>query len=124
MGIIQQVSDYPTSHPTRNLIALPPLPPPTYRRINRYNSSQPGVQSDPEGSLWRDPPEYWEQIVHPAYKAAHAPIFENGDVENGKSNGVVEGLIVMNGLEVGMSELIGIACEAVEKTTEALIHSS
>ncbi|KAJ1304599.1 hypothetical protein OPQ81_005741 [Rhizoctonia solani] len=34
-----------------------------------------------EGSLWRDPPNYWEQIVYPAYLRAHKHLFKNEDVE-------------------------------------------
>lgn len=41
------------------------------------------VQSDPEGSLWRDPPHYWEQIVYPAYVRANEHLFEGEDVERG-----------------------------------------
>lgn len=41
------------------------------------------VQSDPEGSLWRDPPNYFDDIVYPAYVRAHENIFEGGNVEDG-----------------------------------------
>ncbi|ELU42575.1 hypothetical protein AG1IA_03388 [Rhizoctonia solani AG-1 IA] len=42
------------------------------------------VQSDgAEGSLWRDPPNYWEQIVYPAYVRAHKHLFKEEDVEKG-----------------------------------------
>jgi len=34
-----------------------------------------------EGSLWRDPPQYWEQIVYPAYVRAHERMFKDGNVE-------------------------------------------
>ncbi|KAL0062270.1 ribosylnicotinamide kinase [Marasmius tenuissimus] len=37
----------------------------------------------PEGDTWRDPPQYWEKIVWPAYLKAHKHIFENGDVVAG-----------------------------------------
>ncbi|KEP53641.1 P-loop nucleoside triphosphate hydrolase [Rhizoctonia solani 123E] len=36
-----------------------------------------------EGALWRDPPNYWEQIVYPAYIQAHKHLFKNEDVEKG-----------------------------------------
>ena len=70
-----------------------------------------GVQTDPEGALWRDPPHYWEQIVWPAYVRAHEKIFENGDVENGKSNGTVEGLVLVEGLQQSMGDIIDLVCE-------------
>ena len=41
------------------------------------------MQSDPEGSLWRDPPGYFDDIVYPAYVRAHTHVFEAGDVEQG-----------------------------------------
>ncbi|KZT65959.1 P-loop containing nucleoside triphosphate hydrolase protein [Daedalea quercina L-15889] len=59
-----------------------------------------------EGSLWRDPPHYWEQIVWPAYVAAHAGIVEGGDVEHGRPNGAVPGLILIDGLDMGMSDIV------------------
>ncbi|KAL7424486.1 ribosylnicotinamide kinase [Cryptotrichosporon argae] len=35
------------------------------------------------GGVWVDPPNYFTQIVYPAYIKAHARIFEHGDVERG-----------------------------------------
>lgn len=70
-----------------------------------------GVQSDYlEGALWRDPPHYWEQIVWPAYVAAHKDIVENGDVEHGQSNERVKGLLIIEGLEMSMSDTIEKVC--------------
>ncbi|KIM77169.1 hypothetical protein PILCRDRAFT_623853 [Piloderma croceum F 1598] len=64
-----------------------------------------------EGSLWRDPPHYWEQIVYPAYIEAHSGIFEGGDVENGNSTGhKVENLILIQGLEMEMSDVVEKCC--------------
>lgn len=73
-------------------------------------SAHPGVQSDPEGSLWRDPPHYWEQIVYPAYVAAHAELFEGGDTEHGKPENV-ENLVVIDGLEMSMSDIVEKCCK-------------
>ncbi|RPD63818.1 P-loop containing nucleoside triphosphate hydrolase protein [Lentinus tigrinus ALCF2SS1-6] len=83
------------------------------RRHDRHGYHT-AVQSDPEGSLWRDPPNYWEQIVWPAYVEAHAGMLENGDVERGKSNGRVEGLVLFDGLELSMSEMVGRVCAVLE----------
>ncbi|CAL1708056.1 unnamed protein product [Somion occarium] len=63
-----------------------------------------------EGSLWRDPPHYWEHIVWPAYVAAHKDMLEGGDVEHGKSNGKVKGLLIFEGLETSMSETVEAVC--------------
>ncbi|EAU80443.2 hypothetical protein CC1G_12108 [Coprinopsis cinerea okayama7 len=47
-----------------------------------------------EGEVWKDPPQYWEKIVWPAYIRAHEHLFEEGDVESGK---VKEGYILLEG---------------------------
>ncbi len=73
------------------------------------------MQSDPEGTFWRDPPNYWEQIVWPAYVHAHEGIVENGDVELGKPNGNVEGLILVDGLQQSMSDVVNSVCERLER---------
>ncbi|KAL0579764.1 ribosylnicotinamide kinase [Marasmius crinis-equi] len=66
-----------------------------------------------EGSLWRDPPSYWEQIVWPAYLEAHRDAFVDGDVENGMPSDKVEGLLLINGLEIGMDETVERSCAAL-----------
>lgn len=66
------------------------------------------MQSDPEGSLWRDPPEYWEQIVWPAYIDAHRKLFVNGDIEGAVA---AEGMNVIEGMEVSMSQAVERCCE-------------
>lgn len=88
---------------------------------NRFNAAPPrpksdnlllpGAQTDPEGGFWKDPPQYWEQIVWPAYVAAHEGIVESGNVEDGKSNGKVEGLEIIEGLEKTMDETVEFVCE-------------
>ncbi|KAG8828922.1 ribosylnicotinamide kinase [Serendipita sp. 399] len=52
------------------------------RRERRFGYHT-AVQFSPEGSFWRDPPGYWDDIVWPAYLKAHRRIFANGDVDNG-----------------------------------------
>ncbi|TFK89469.1 P-loop containing nucleoside triphosphate hydrolase protein [Polyporus arcularius HHB13444] len=84
------------------------------QRRHERHGYHTAVQSDPEGSLWRDPPNYWEQIVWPAYVEAHEGIVENGDVEHGKSNGKVAGLLLFDGLELSMSEMVSRVCEVLE----------
>ncbi|KAI0695952.1 P-loop containing nucleoside triphosphate hydrolase protein [Cerioporus squamosus] len=84
------------------------------QRRHERHGYHTAVQSDPEGSLWRDPPNYWEQIVWPAYVEAHEGILENGDVEHGQSNGKVAGLLVFDGLELSMSEMVERVCSVLD----------
>ncbi|CAE6357774.1 unnamed protein product [Rhizoctonia solani] len=54
------------------------------KRRHERHGYHTAVQSDgSEGSLWRDPPNYWEQIVYPAYSRAHKHLFKDEDVEKG-----------------------------------------
>jgi nicotinamide/nicotinate riboside kinase len=72
------------------------------------------VQSDPEGSLWRDPPQYWEHIVYPAYLEAHSQIFEGGDVEKGQPTGQkVRDLVLIEGLAMEMSDVVEKCCKVL-----------
>ncbi|KAG6378371.1 hypothetical protein JVT61DRAFT_14096 [Boletus reticuloceps] len=78
-----------------------------------------GVQFNPEGSLWRDPPMYWEHIVYPAYIEAHQDMFENGDVENGKPTGQrVPGLVVIEPVkrwaEMSIDDIVRCCCDVLE----------
>lgn len=74
-----------------------------------------GVQSDPEGALWRDPPGYWEDIVYPAYIEAHKDVFEEGDVEHGKPTSKVEGLILLESLNISMDDAVTRCCEVIKE---------
>lgn len=76
------------------------------------------VQSDPEGALWKDPPEYFEQIVYPAYVRAHTRVFEGGDVGRGTPSGFVERLVLIDGDKEQMEGIFERACEAVRVETE------
>ncbi|KAF9648565.1 P-loop containing nucleoside triphosphate hydrolase protein [Thelephora ganbajun] len=73
------------------------------------------VQSDPEGELWRDPPNYWEQIVWPAYIEAHKHVFENGNWESGVSSGNIKDLLIIDELETGMTRAVNEVCEKVKR---------
>ena len=71
-----------------------------------------GVQSNAEGVLWRDPPNYWEQIVYPAYVEAHCELFEGGDIENGKLTGrKAENLKLIPGLEMELTDVVEKCCQ-------------
>jgi len=41
-------------------------------------------------------------------------MFENGDVENGESKGKVKGLVLLEGLGMGMDELVEKCCESLK----------
>ena len=60
-----------------------------------------------EGTVWKDPEGYFDNIVWPAYELAHRGIFSNGDVERGEPvrptadeqavpGGPVQGLVVLD----------------------------
>ncbi|EKM80775.1 hypothetical protein AGABI1DRAFT_105715 [Agaricus bisporus var. burnettii JB137-S8] len=87
------------------------------RRRHERHGYHTAVQSDPvEGSLWRDPPHYWEQIVYPAYLEAHREAFVDGDVEHGRPNDKVKDLILLETLEMGMGEAVERCCRVLRET--------
>lgn len=94
------------------------IPAPLYHRV--FRGCPYGVQSDPEGTLWRDPPGYWEQIVYPAYVDAHRGVFVNGDVETGQPGVKVLGLILLESLEISMSESVSRCCTVLQTAAEGL----
>ena len=77
------------------------------------------MQTDPEGSLWRDPPLYWEQIVYPAYVRAHQGLFEGGDVEEGPFTTEAKSrLLLLEGQKMSMQELLDSCCQAIVQTVD------
>ncbi|KAJ7718023.1 P-loop containing nucleoside triphosphate hydrolase protein [Mycena maculata] len=83
------------------------------QRRHERHGYHTAVQSDPEGTLWRDPPMYWEQIVYPAFIDAHRDVFENGDVENGAPTGKVAGLVLLESLSMTMGDAVNRSCEVI-----------
>lgn len=67
-----------------------------------------------EGTLWKDPANYWENIVYPAYVRAHAHLFENGDVEEGSVSEAVEGLVLLESNEMSMQEMLERSCGQIQ----------
>ncbi|KAH7883127.1 hypothetical protein F5I97DRAFT_1960381 [Phlebopus sp. FC_14] len=64
-----------------------------------------------EGTLWHDPPQYWEQVVYPAFLEAHRDLFENGDVEQGKPSGVtVKELMVLETARMETTDVVAACC--------------
>lgn len=45
-------------------------------------------------------------------------MLEDGDVEKGKSNGTVTGLIVVDGLDISMDETVALVCERLVKVAQ------
>ncbi|KAF9047372.1 hypothetical protein BJ165DRAFT_1581582 [Panaeolus papilionaceus] len=84
------------------------------QRRHERHGYHTAVQSDPEGSLWRDPPQYWENIVYPAYLEAHQEVFENGDVHNGEPTDKVEGLILLESLNISMTDAVERCCSMLK----------
>ncbi|KAH8119621.1 P-loop containing nucleoside triphosphate hydrolase protein [Phellopilus nigrolimitatus] len=83
------------------------------RRRHERHGYHTAVQSDPEGTLWRDPPHYFEQIVYPAYIRAHERIVEGGDVEAGAPSGFVKRLVLIECEKISMDEVFEKACNAI-----------
>lgn len=48
--------------------------------------------------------------MYPAFVDAHRDVFENGDVDNGKPGPKVEGLVLLESLEMGMGEAVERCC--------------
>ncbi|KAF8995479.1 hypothetical protein BDQ17DRAFT_1365672 [Cyathus striatus] len=86
------------------------------QRRHERHGYHTAVQSNAEGTLWRDPPQYWENIVYPAYVDAHKDIFLDGDVEQGTPGSKVEGLVLLESLNVTMSDAIDRCCIVLSET--------
>ncbi|KAK0226194.1 P-loop containing nucleoside triphosphate hydrolase protein [Armillaria fumosa] len=85
-------------------------------RRHQRHGYHTAVQSDPEGSLWRDPPMYWEQIVWPAYVDAHRDMFLDGDLEHGEPGDKVKGALVIEPLTMSMGEVVEACCQVLRDT--------
>lgn len=88
------------------------------RRYQRHGYHT-AVQCMEEGTLWRDPPGYWEQIVYPGYLEAHKDVFVNGDVEHGATTGKVENIILVESLNMTMGEAVDRCCHVLK---EVAVH--
>ncbi|EIW82561.1 hypothetical protein CONPUDRAFT_163701 [Coniophora puteana RWD-64-598 SS2] len=85
------------------------------QRRHERHGYHTAVQSDPEGTLWRDPPGYWEQIVWPAYEDAHRDVFEDGNLETGRPTGKVQDLVLFENEKMSMTDVVGVCCEVLQK---------
>ncbi|KAJ8514900.1 hypothetical protein ONZ45_g7604 [Pleurotus djamor] len=75
----------------------------------------------PEGDTWRDPPQYWEKIVWPAYLDAHKHLFQDEDVAAGGLSGKVEGVVLLEGTKTEMKDMINTAMKKIVMATTALM---
>ena len=69
----------------------------------------------PDDIIWRDPPNYFENIVYPAYVDAHRDIFKKGDVEQGELTGKIDGLFLIDMLDVTMDEAVDCCCRVIKR---------
>ncbi|KIM45070.1 hypothetical protein M413DRAFT_8407 [Hebeloma cylindrosporum] len=90
------------------------------KRRHERHGYHTAVQSDPEGALWRDPPGYWEDIVYPAYLDAHKDVFVDGDVEHGQPTNKIEGLILLESLDISMSDAVERCCGMLKDVAETI----
>ncbi|GAA6003932.1 hypothetical protein JCM10207_006473 [Rhodosporidiobolus poonsookiae] len=90
-----------------------------YATLKRRREERAGYHTA-EGSLWQDPPNYWDLCVWPAYLRAHRPFFVDGNVETGAVDpAVVEGVRVFEAKELGMEKMVEQACEALYETVKS-----
>jgi len=68
-----------------------------------------GEQMNSEGTFWKDPPEYFEKLVYPAYVDAHRSMFTDGDVEHGST--LLPDLMVIEALQLSMDDMVARCCE-------------
>ncbi|KAF8906472.1 P-loop containing nucleoside triphosphate hydrolase protein [Gymnopilus junonius] len=90
------------------------------KRRHERHGYHTAVQSDPEGSLWRDPPGYWDDVVYPAYVEAHKDLFEDGDVEHGKPTSKIKDLTLLESLDISMTEGVERCCNVIKDAFESL----
>ncbi|GAA5988348.1 hypothetical protein JCM11641_003489 [Rhodosporidiobolus odoratus] len=89
------------------------------RREERAGYHTAGLEN-PEGSLWQDPPNYWELCVWPAYLRAHSPLFVDGNVETGTIDPeAIEGVKLFEAKEMGMEKMVVQALEAIYETVKS-----
>ncbi|PPQ96821.1 hypothetical protein CVT26_006222 [Gymnopilus dilepis] len=90
------------------------------KRRHERHGYHTAVQSDPEGSLWRDPPGYWDDVVYPAYVEAHKDLFEGGDVEHGKPTNKIKDLTLLESLDISMTEAVDRCCRVIKDACQRL----
>ncbi|KIY71114.1 P-loop containing nucleoside triphosphate hydrolase protein [Cylindrobasidium torrendii FP15055 ss-10] len=82
-------------------------------RRHQRHGYHTAVQTDPEGSLWRDPPTYWEDVVWPAYVEAHTDMFADGDIEHGEPTDKVKGVLVIAPVGRELGAIVDECCDVL-----------
>ena len=82
--------------------------------IKQRREDRPNYVLD-DGTEFQDPPLYFDKIIWPAYRRAHANMFDNGDVEHGavSAAGPLPSLIVFDGNSTPTDEAVNEACSAI-----------
>lgn len=57
----------------------------TPRDVLKQRRDQRAGYATAEGTVWKDPPGYFDNIVWPAYQAAHQGVFQRGDLDQGEA---------------------------------------
>ena len=65
-----------------------------------------------------DPPGYWEDIVYPAYVRAHQDLFVGGNMASNDLTGKVPNLVVFDGEEMNLAELLDRTCQKVANAVD------
>lgn len=71
-----------------------------------------------EGLMWKDPPNYWQQIVWPSYIYAHQHLFTDGNVESGSIKPNEDVVLLESGGELGekgMDRMVEKSCQHIWK---------
>ncbi|BGP18586.1 hypothetical protein JCM10213_002126 [Rhodosporidiobolus nylandii] len=90
-----------------------------YATLKRRREERHGYHTQ-EGSLWQDPPGYWDNCVWPAYLRAHRPLFQDGDVEAGAvDSNAIEGVRLFEAKELGMEKMVVQALEAIYEAVKS-----
>lgn len=67
-----------------------------------------------EGALWRDPPDYWDLCVWPAYLKAHEPFFVQGQVESGPiDRSKIERVQILEARDLTMNDMVKACLEEI-----------
>lgn len=77
--------------------------------ILRERRAERSLYVTAEGTFWKDPPEYFEKLVYPAYVDAHRSMFTDADVEHGST--LLPGLMVIEALQLSMDDMVALSCE-------------
>jgi nicotinamide/nicotinate riboside kinase len=73
-----------------------------------------------DGSIWLDPPGYWDNVIFPAYLDAHRAWYEGGDVVNGKLSKAAQDEKLALIEETEASDLVNQSCQVLLRKLERM----